>query len=118
MDANDFNNFISELAKQKPEQVKKILEYKAYYNSDGTIITYTTEALQGDYIIISKEQFDQARPDAIVRNGKLTFTHILSHISTLTKNTSRGIQTSKYDINILDEGPDTVYWANELYEIK
>lgn len=113
-----FDNFINDLKVSDPEQVKKLTEYKVYYDSEGKVITYTTEKIDGQYILINKEQFDQARPDAIVKKGKLVYTHTMSHVIRLNRNSSQGVSVSKYDINIIDNSTDSVYWSNEFFEIQ
>lgn len=114
----NFDELVNTLKVTDPDQAKRLTEYKVYYTEDGKVITYTTETLQGQYILITKDQYDQARPDALVKNGKLVYTHINSHIIRLNRNPSEGIPTSKYDINIIEDSPNSVYWANEFFEIR
>lgn len=95
-----------------------VIEFRAYYKEDGSIITYTTEDLPGDYIVITSDQYAEARPDARVLDGLLTYTHRRSHVSKLTKNKTGGIKTSKYDISVISDEPDAQYYIIKAYAIK
>lgn len=93
------------------------IEYRVYYDMDGSIITYTTEKLPGDYIIITQNQFAEARSDARVINDKLIMPHKTKVAFKMVKNLSSGVKTSKYDINVLTD-IDYVYWGIEQNVIK
>jgi hypothetical protein len=96
------------------------LEFRVYYNDDGSIITYTTEKLDGNYLVITREDYQQARHDAKVLNGKLIYTHMNNNVTKLQRNKSQGIRTSKYDVSILasPEDPEYSYFTPYVYEIK
>jgi hypothetical protein len=101
----------------KPAPVKQELEFRLYYDGDGQVVTYTTEKLEGQYIVITRDQYNEARGDVLVKDGKLCYTHKTTHIGKYTKNIQDGVRTSKYDINILcDE--NFVYWKYEQHEIR
>lgn len=96
-----------------------VIEFRAYYNVDGSIITYTTENLPGDYVVITREQYAEARPDAKIIGGKLVQTSRLTHVAKLTKNKTGGTKTSKYDISVIQEDDnDSVYYSIAAYDIK
>lgn len=92
--------------------------YKLYYDDNGKVITYSTDDRPGNFIIITKEQYKQARPDVLVKDNKLLYTHRQMHVSSLKKNKNKGRRTTKYDVNILSDVGPTVYWSEEIYEIK
>jgi hypothetical protein len=95
-------------------------EFRLYYDDNGKVITYSTEKIAGKkYIVITKEQYSESRPDVIVVNGKVLETHTTKTISRLTKNASVGTPCSKYDVNVIvDAGSDDCqYWRNEYYEL-
>ena len=98
--------------------VPRVIEFRAYYNDDGSISTYTTEDIPGQFIVITSDQYAQARPDARVIDGQLVFTHRRSHVSKLTKNKTVGIATSKYDISVISSDSDSTYYTIKAYEIK
>ena len=96
-----------------------VIEFRAYYNTDGSITTYTTEDLPGDYVIITREQYAEARSDARVIDGILIYIHRRSHVSKLAKNRAGGVRTSKYDVSIItDDEIESVYYTIKAYEIK
>lgn len=111
-------DFLKELMDYVPPPVVKKIEYRAYYREDGTIITYTTEDIPGNYIVITQEQYGQCRFDAKVQDGKLYYTHNRSSLFKLERNSTEGVMTSKYDINILvsDTEQDFNYWKNVIYD--
>lgn len=87
------------------------LEFKLYYDVNGKVITYTTENLPNqNFIIITKEQFAEARPDVLVIDEKLIYQNSKRQVCKLEISDS-GTKTSKYDINILtDDDENFVYW--------
>lgn len=93
------------------------LEYRLYYDNLGKVITYTTEKLPGDnFVIITKEQFAEARPDIIVKDKKVIYTHLKKQIFKLVKSDT-GIKTSKYDINILTDDIEHSFWTTTVNDI-
>ena len=96
-------------------------EYRAYYDGDGKIITYTTQDISGDYIVVTLEDYQQARHDALVVGGVLVYTHVRKHVIKLTKtrNIEADFCTSKYDISVVAQGDyhDTQHYEVEANEI-
>jgi hypothetical protein len=93
-------------------------EFRVYHDNIGTITMYTTKNLPGEFILVTKEQYVEARYDLLVRDGELINPKIVQYASTLVKNDSTGVQTSKYDINILtDDSEILTYWTHEHIEI-
>lgn len=88
----------------KQVKVKKEIQYRLYYAADGSVLTYSVEELPGNFIVITREQYAEARSDVIVANGKLIYTHANKQFWKLTKTQDPGVKTSKYDICILSEG--------------
>jgi hypothetical protein len=50
---------------------EKQLEYRVYYNDDGSIKFYSMEDLPGNYLVIDQDLFNQAKYDMRVKDGKL-----------------------------------------------
>lgn len=99
----------------------KSLEYKVYYNADGSIITYTTEELPGEYIVVTKEQWAEARPDARVVDGQLVYTHIKRHVFKLEPTTGGKYRSATWDMNILLGEQDDIEaknWGIRAYDIR
>ena len=96
------------------------IEYRAYYDSMGKIITFTTEKLEGDYLVITLEQYQECRHDAIVLDNQLIYTHVKKHVSKLAKSMVTGTKCSKYDISVIadDSDDEYCYYDVKAYTIK
>lgn len=88
-----------------PETKPLILEYRVYYDDNGKIITYTTDKLEGKYIVIDRQTYALADHTMIVVNNKLISTK-KNKMSTKFKKSDKGIKCSKYDINIIVDNDD------------
>jgi len=86
-------------------------EFRLYYDEKGSVITYTCEKLEGDYILIDATTFAEARPDVRVVDGKLVRAGIGAVISRLYPNTE-GTLCEAEDISIITE-VHGVYWKLE-----
>jgi hypothetical protein len=113
MTEQDIEDLFNSVQNTVPIQI----EYRAYYDEHGKIITYTTEKPPGDYIIITGDQYAESRHDARVIDGQLTYTHKRSHVSKLVKSNG-GQRTSKYDMSIIVTEGESSYYILKVYEIK
>lgn len=100
------------------ENLSKTVEYRLYYDDAGKVIRYTTENMDGNYIVITKEQYAESRMDVYVSDGKIFTTHRRKHLFKLTKSTE-GQKCSADDVSIIveDDSPHN-YWKLEIYDIK
>jgi hypothetical protein len=96
----------------------KEIEFRLYYDEHGKVITYSTENIPNkNYIVITKEQFAEARSDVLVKNNKFVYTHLRRHVEKLVKSTT-GTKTSKYDVNIITNGDtDYVFWTDTINDL-
>jgi hypothetical protein len=85
----------------------KELEYRVYYDSSGNVVTYTTEDLPGDYIVITREQYNLARHDAKVKDGKLHLVHLLNTVLKIAKTESGVWRTNAHDVSVVADEDDT-----------
>jgi hypothetical protein len=93
-------------------------EYRVYYNPDGSIITYTMQAIPGDYITITADQYAQGRHDARVLDGQLVFTHRKHQVFKLERNSTAGYKVSKYDVCIpVSDDEEHNLLTTRVYEI-
>ena len=101
---------------------KIAIEYRVYYDSLGKIITFTNEKLEGDYLIITPEQYQECRHDAIVIDNQLIYTHTKRHVTKLAKNIIDGTKCSKYDVSVIindeDDSDEYCYYSVKASEIK
>lgn len=91
-------------------------EYRVYYDETGKILQYTTQKLSGNYIVITREQYAFQNLNAVVLNGVLVDKSRKSMTTVLVKNFVDGVSTSKYDISVLQNGTDSVYWNLVTYD--
>ncbi len=84
-------------------KIKVDYEYRLYYNIDtGKPVRYTTDAVeQGDYLVISKQQYAEGRKDILVIDGKL---RTLDSFDLWTKlvPAEHGISTRSDNVMIVD----------------
>jgi hypothetical protein len=90
-------------------------EFRLYYDTNGKVITYSTEHLPNkDFIIVTMDQYAEARSDVIVIDKKVVYTHNKKFIDRLVKS-NVGVKTSKYDVNIiLDTESEHNFWQKEI----
>ena len=91
---------------EAPDLVKP--EFRLYYDNHGSVLFYSCEKLDGDYIVVDSLTFAEARPDVkvvdgkIVRDGSSTLSSRL-HLST------DGTLCEAEDVSIITEA-DGNYW--------
>lgn len=88
-------------------------EYKLYYDAAGRVITYSLHNQPGNYIVITREQYAEGRFDVVVIDGEIRKPN--SVILKMQK-TPEGTACNKYDINILDDHPDSYKWSTVAHE--
>lgn len=126
----DLNNLTPEQLQELQAQLAAALstttppppvQYRVYYDSEGKITTYTTEDTPGQYIVITKEQYQQARHDAVVKDGRLVYTHIKNDVVKLVRdrNNATGFRVSKYDASVVADNDDLDihYYTTKVYDI-
>lgn len=95
-------------------------EFRLYYSEDGRVISYTTENLEGQYIVVDPQTFAEARPDVKVVNGKVVRA-IDSVVISKLKPSEKGTATAEEDISIIPTNPkekSTKKWKLNLNELK
>ena len=83
-------------------------EFRLYYDEKGSVVTYTCEKLDGNYILIDSTTFAEARPDVRVVDGKLVRAGIGAVISRLYPD-NEGVMCEIEDVSILTD-IDGQYW--------
>jgi hypothetical protein len=79
---NDELPALLEVFKNLPELVESEVEYRLYYNEDGTVLSMSSGdfPVEGKYIKIDKEIYDRPNYSTMrVINGKLTILENVSH---------------------------------------
>lgn len=75
-------------------------EFRLYYDEKGHVITYTCEKLEGNYIVIDRVTFAEARPDVRVVDGEIVKNNSGAAISRLYPD-SEGTLCEAEDISII-----------------
>ena len=94
-------------------------EFRLYYDENGSIITYTCYKLEGNYIIIDRQTFIEARPDVRVIDRKLKRVNPSLVIYKLKPDTTEGIPCSRDDISIVvpHGSNNSQLWKLTTYEL-
>jgi len=91
---------------EAPEIVKP--EFRLYYDKRGSVLFYTCEKPDGDYIVIDALTFAEARPDIKVVDGII----VRGGASTLSSRLHRSVEGTlceAEDVSIITEA-DGQYW--------
>ena len=90
-------------------------QYRLYYNKEtGKPLQYSTEDLEGDYIVITKQQYAERRYDSVVINGKLTTANNAIRWSKLVPS-DEGVSCAGDNVMIVDsDGPTK--WKIKTYD--
>jgi hypothetical protein len=87
-------------------------EYRLYYNEDGTPREYARQEQGGQYIVVSKQVFDERRFDVRVENGKLINPNRVTQYRKLVPG-DEGIETLTEDVTIIGKGQ---HWKVKYYD--
>ena len=96
------------------------LEYRLYFDDNGNIISYTTEKIEGNYIVIDRETYAACRFDIKVIDGQIIKNSDMIMISKLNKSLY-GTKCASIDVNILvdsDYDGEITNWDIEKYEYR
>jgi hypothetical protein len=93
-------------------------EFRLYYDAAGSIVCYTCENLDGDYIVIDAQTYAEGRYDIKVLNGKIVNNFSNAVIARLTKDIE-GTLCSVEDISLIIDSDEveTQYWKLKVYEL-
>lgn len=112
-------NGVEYLAIETPEKPVKP-EFRLYYDEMGKVLFYSMENISGNYIVVDKQIFAEARYDWKVIDGKLTKYVPGITISKLKPDESQGMSCAKEDISIIvDENYNNIQkWKLTSYELR
>ena len=107
---SEFFKALSEFRAEPPVPI----EFRLYYREDGSIIGYTTECWDGNYIIVDKKVFHENRHDLRVKDAQL----IHPKISTgKLRPDTEGTPCHPEDITIVvGKNQPAQHWKNHTYE--
>lgn len=87
-------------------------EYRLYYNDDGTPREYSRFEMDGEYVVVSKQIFDEKRFDVYVKDGKLINPNHITQYRKLVPS-DEGTETLVDDITIIGQGQR---WKVKYYD--
>ena len=87
-------------------------EYRLYYNEDGTPREYARLEKEGNYIIVTKQEFFEGRLDVKIENGKLINPNRITQYRKLVPS-DEGTETLVDDITIIGQGQ---HWKVKYYD--
>lgn len=91
-------------------------EFRLYYDDKGSVICYTCEKLEGNYVVIDSLTFAEARPDVKVVDGRLVRAGTGAVISRLYPDTE-GTLCEVEDISVVTK-TNGRYWKLKTYELR
>ena len=98
---------------RQPVQRQEFLdEYRLYYNEDGTPREYARQEQEGNYIVVSKQEFFEGRLDVTVENGKLVNPNRITQYRKLVPS-DEGTETLADDVTIIGLGQK---WKVKYYD--
>jgi len=98
--------------RQPVKRQEQLDEYRLYYNEDGTPKEYSRQELEGNYIVVSKQVFEERRYDVYVKNGKLINPNRTTQYRKLVPS-DEGSETLADDISIIGQGQK---WKVKYYD--
>jgi hypothetical protein len=95
-------------------------EFRLYYDEAGKVICYTTEKLEGNYIVIDNRIYAESRPDVRVVDGKISKVNPNMIVSKLMPDNDDGVLCASEDLSIIVKSCDKVEstkWKLNVYEL-
>lgn len=114
MDNADFVKLFNQIVKKV--KIKVDYEYRLYYNKvNGKPIRYTTDTVdQGDYLVISKQQYAEGRYDILVIDEKIRTLNSFDQWTKLVP-AKHGISTRADNVMIVDDNGDAKWKIKTYY---
>jgi hypothetical protein len=116
----DLEEMLINFSKDIEPKLPVPFEFRLYYREDGSIITYSCEELEGNYVVIDAETFAIGRQDIKVIDGKIEAIIPTFIINKLVE-AEDGISCAAEDINIPvsnDHEGESTKWTMKHDEFK
>jgi hypothetical protein len=101
-----------------PEPV--VPEFRLYYDEKGSILFYTCEKPEGDYIVIDAHTYACGRYDIRVKDKQIVYDPRSVIIQTMAESNA-GIRCASEDVNIIvddDYTGNTLKWEIKTHEFR
>ena len=94
-----------------PADIHCEVEHRLYYDANGQPLFYSTEELNGKYIVVSKAEHTQGRYDITIQNGKVVYP--TEYIYQKLVPNEEGTECDINDVSIIGNGQK---WSIKQYE--
>lgn len=94
-----------------------MVELRLYYDDNGKVLCYTSENLEGNYIVIDANTYAEGRFDLRVVDNKITKASEYMFISKLVKSDS-GTRCEPNDICVLTDNDPSTFWEVKINEFR
>lgn len=92
-----------------------IPEFRVYYNEQGKILFYSCEKHEGNYIVVTKDEYAEGRPELLVIDGKLTRPNNSQSTIKLVPDVE-GMSCAVDDVSIVTTTGNTQKWKLKVNE--
>jgi hypothetical protein len=104
--ADLFNNIV---ANNRPAE----LEFRLYYDAEGNPVTYTSEDLPGDYLVVDQDTYAQGRYDIrIIDEEIVPLSDFVSYNKMIPSEDGTACHTNNA---LLIEPESTAFWSTKTY---
>lgn len=93
------------------------VEFRLYYDNDGSVLFYTCEKPEGQYIVIDNEEYAACKMNIKVIDGKIFKNHGIVFAQLV--HAIDGIACAKQDVSIIvtDDYQDVTTWDIQLHTV-
>ena len=116
----DLEDLLNEYSKTIEPVLPVTVETRLYYYDDGSIITYSCEKFEDNYIVVDAETFARGRIDVRVVNGEIeviTPTFSINKLVEATEGTTCAVEDINIPVNKDHKGESTI-WKMKHDEFK
>jgi len=102
----------------EPDEIVKP-EFKLYYDDNGSIVCYSCENIEGNYIVIDAQTYAEGRHDVKIVDGKIVKNFSNAVVVRLVRDV-QGTLCSVEDMSIIVDKDDDIekqYWKLKVYEL-
>ena len=101
--------FDSIIANNKPTK----FEFRLYYDSEGNPVTYASEDLPGDYLVVDQDTYSQGRYDIRIVDGEIVPLRDFVYYNKMIPSDSG--TACHPDNALLVEPESTSFWSTKTY---
>lgn len=88
-----------------------VRENRIYYNDAGQVVSYSQDNLDGNYIVVDHQTFNERRPDILIVDGQIVRPNMITEYRKLVPSDD-GVETVVEDVTIVGNGQ---HWKTKYY---